>query len=487
MLMIVVALCICGPAFGGVAPDRYIVQLAPDLPAADIDQTAVAAERRFGGVVGRTYRRAIRGFSITLPQKTPMKVLYNLPGVILVEPDVELYRTAQTIPTGVRRINAHRSPVANINGIDQRVDVGVAVIDTGIQPDHPDLNVGGGKRFCTNLNAPPPKRNVTDDYYQDDNGHGTHVAGTIGALDNGFGVVGVAPGVRLWAIRVFNDLDISYVTDSVAALEWVIDNADEIQVVNMSIGSNASVSALRTAVQNAVAAGVVIFAAAGNDAEDVYGADGVFGNSDDFIPAAYPEVAAVSALRDSDGQPGGLSGSSDDTFWTGSNRSYSVVAGNPVNSPGGAIDLMMPGYNIYSTHINSGYVNKTGTSMASPHAAGLAALYIAAHGRATNAAEVYAIRQALIDSASEQTSPRGLKTQNDPDGNPERIGYIIPADFNLDGRVDEIDLLDIASAWLAAGTDAAFCPRCDIHLPPDGVINLRDLAEFAAYWLVGYD
>ena len=125
--------------------------------------------------------------------------------------------------------------------------------------------------------------------------------------------------------------------------------------------------------------------------------------------------------------------------------------------------------------------------MASPHAAGLAALYIAAHGRATNAAGVYAIRQALIDAASSQTSPRGLTTHNDPDTNPERIGYIIPADFNGDGRVDPLDLAILMAAWLAAEQDAEFCRLCDIHLPPDGVIDINDLSEFAAYWLVGYD
>ncbi|MHC4703306.1 MAG: Ig-like domain-containing protein, partial [Planctomycetota bacterium] len=106
-----------------------------------------------------------------------------------------------------------------------------------------------------------------------------------------------------------------------------------------------------------------------------------------------------------------------------SNDSHSVVGGNPVTSPGMAIDLMLPGVDILSCYMNGGYAIGSGTSMASPHAAGLAALYIADYGRATNADGVYDIRQALIDSGVAQTDARGLALQNDFDGNKENIGW----------------------------------------------------------------
>ena len=473
-----------------MVPDRYIVQFEPTVQAVRFDQLVLSAERATGGLRGHTFRHALRGFSITLPANVPVERLRNLPGVRLVEPDRKMYLTAQTIPTGVWRINAHRSPIANINGIDQRVNIGVAVVDTGIQPDHPDLNVIGGRRFYSEYRG-LFLRQFQDNNYHDNQGHGTHVAGIIGALDNNFGVVGVAPGVRLWSLRVFNDAGESYLTDLVAAIDWVVQNADAIEVINISLRGEGYHNALHSAIQNAVAQGIVVFAGAGNDAKDIYGADGIFGTDDDVVPAAFPEVAAISALADRDGLPGGLGGPTgfgpDDSFATFSNFSASVVADNPVDSPGAAVDLMMPGTRIRSTDLNGSYSEKWGTSMASPHAAGLAALYIAANGRPTDAAGVYALRQALINSGSAQTSPRGLKTLNDNDGFHENLGYIIPADFNDDGVVDENDLAMLITAWLTTEQDEAFCRRCDIALPPDNAVDIRDLAEFTRYWLIGYD
>jgi PKD repeat protein len=196
----------------------------------------------------------------------------------------------------------------------------------------------------------------------------------------------------------------------------------------MSLGGEGLSTAYQTAIANCVKAGIVVVVAAGNESCDVYGADGVFGTEDDIIPAAYPEAAAISALADSDGKPGGAGASttsgSDDSFASFSNFSRSIPDEiKYVDSPGLAIDLMLPGTDILSTYKNGKYTTMSGTSMASPHAAGLVALYIAKNGRAYDADGVYAIRQALINAGKAQISGEGLSLQNDPDNNPENLGW----------------------------------------------------------------
>jgi hypothetical protein len=185
--------------------------------------------------------------------------------------------------------------------------------------------------------------------------------------------------------------------------------------------------------------GVVCFAAAGNDARDVYGPDGTFGTNDDTWPAYFPEVAAIACMADTDGRPGGMGGNTvfggypDDSFAGFSNYSTAVVPDNPVNSPGAAIDLLMPGVDIYSTFFGGGYSTDSGTSLSSPLAAGLAALHIAENDRATNATGVYAIRQALIDGGIQQAELRGLSVQNDPDLNKEPIGFCPASNATVKG------------------------------------------------------
>jgi hypothetical protein len=255
------------------------------------------------------------------------------------------------------------------------------------------------------------------------------VAGISAARNNDIGVIGMAPGARLWAVRVLDNSASGYLSWILAGIEWVTAYADEIEVANLSLGWQGYSAAAHDAIRASVAKGVVYVVSAGNDAQDVYGPDGAFGTSDDFCPAAYPEVAAISAFVDSDGKAGGTGADTaygpDDTFATFSNYSASVVADNPVSSWGEAIDLLCPGVDIYSTYKNGGYAWGSGTSMSSPHAAGLAALYIAANGRATDASGVYAIRQALIDNGISQESEEGLVTTNDPDGNWEHIGWAL--------------------------------------------------------------
>ncbi len=388
---------------------RYIVQVNKGFAPGRVGR---GIAQRTGGMLGHVYTSAVKGFSIQLPPGLAKKDIESQSGVLLVEPDVQIYATAQTLPTGVNRIEADNS------GVIAPVDVDIAILDTGIDIGHPDLNVVGGRRFYSVL-----WRTFEDDQYNDDYGHGSHCAGIAAARDDGEGIMGVAPGARLWAVKVLDLNGFGYLSDAIAGVDWVTAHADTIEVANMSLSATGSSSIFRTAIQNCVAAGVFCAVAAGNDSRDVYGIDGVFGTADDIIPAAYPEAATISAMVDLDGLPGGSGGSNDDSFASFSNYSGSVVAGNPVVSPGKAIDLLMPGVNIYSCYLNGGYATGSGTSMASPHAAGLAALYIAANGRAIDASGVYDIRQALIDAGVTQTDPLGLAVQNDPDGFKENIGW----------------------------------------------------------------
>jgi subtilisin family serine protease len=420
------AAALLSPAAAAGKAGRYIVVLRGSA-----DAPAVAAQhaRAHGADVSLVYEHALRGYAAHLSGPAAATIARDA-RVAYVEPDLRVHAFAQVLPTGVDRIDGELSPTARVDGVDERVNVGVAVIDTGVQPDHPDLNVVASTD-CTG--GGPFNKRCKDGSGADQNGHGTHVAGTIGALDNGIGVVGVAPGAPIYNVRVLDSRGSGYTSWIIAGIDWVTARADKIQVANMSLGGSGYTSAQHTAVKNSVAKGVVHVVAAGNSAKDVYGADGTFGTSDDTQPASYPEAATISALADADGRPGGLAATNtafsictenrDDSFACFSNFSRSVVATNPVSSPGKAIDLMLPGYLIYSTYLNSGYATSSGTSMASPHGAGLAALYVARNGRATSATGVAAVRQGLINAGQEQTGANGLTTHDDPDLNKERIGW----------------------------------------------------------------
>lgn len=399
-------------------PDQYIVVF--DLGVANPLGTAAEMARAYGLGVRHVYTAALKGFSATIPAAR-LQTLQADPRVAFIEQDRTVHLVAQTLPAGVDRIDADQSATAKIDGIDDSMPVDVAIIDTGIDSDHPDLRVGTGVN-CIGTGGP-----------EDDNGHGTHVAGTVAAIDNGSHVVGVAPGATVRPVKVLDASGSGSFSSVACGVDWVTANAGSVAVANMSLGAQAQSSSLRTAIQNSVAAGVYYAVAAGNDGRDIYGTDGVFGTSDDFIPAAYPEVAAVSAMADFDGQAGGAAGRSmfigcgwiyDDTIADCfSNFSSSVVAGNPVISPGAAIDLAAPGVSVLSTTNNGSTGTSTGTSMASPHVAGAAALYIVANGRATDAAGVAAIRQALIDAGQPQSVWRSDSTR-DPDGNLEPLVFV---------------------------------------------------------------
>jgi subtilisin family serine protease len=202
-----------------------------------VAQPAAAAReitRQVGGRVGFIYQHALKGFSLTVPPQA-LQALKRHPLIKYVATDDIRYAFAQTVPTGIRRIFADANENIDIDGIDDyRVDVDVAVIDTGVDFEHPDLNVVGG----VNCSGGWPWNSSCAPGGDDDHYHGTHVAGTIGAIDNGTGVVGVAPGARLWAVKVLNSRGSGYTSWIVAGIDWVAANAEIIEVANMSLGGS---------------------------------------------------------------------------------------------------------------------------------------------------------------------------------------------------------------------------------------------------------
>ncbi|MGH2532197.1 MAG: S8 family serine peptidase [Thermomicrobiales bacterium] len=345
----------------------------------------------------RVYRNVFRGFSANITQRRAERLARH-PRVAMITPIEEFQIAEQTLPAGIDRVNADLNPVANINGVDERVDADIAVLDTGIDLDHSDLNVAGGID-CTDIGT------------FDDNGtgiavgHGTHVAGIAAAIDNDFGVVGVAPGARLWAIRVLDRSGSGSTDEIICGLDWVVAHADMIDVVNMSLATSGSdtgcwAHALHLAICSTVASGVPVAVAAGNNG----------GSASNAIPAAYDEVIAVSNFADYDGQPGGL-GSSPCNNGLGTDDDEL----NQTSKDGPAVDIAAPGTCVYSTLHNGGYGYKTGTSMATPHVTGAIALFKSVNPGASPDQ----VRAWLLSAAEPQDGPNGIT--GDTDGFPEPV------------------------------------------------------------------
>jgi subtilisin family serine protease len=380
-------------------PDQYIIVLKDNVINVDDVTGKLAAANGLG--VLHTYKAALKGFAAKVPpgQLKKLQADPNVESIVqdeVVSLPVEKMAKpgnggpgalAQTTPTGILRIDGELSSTISGNGSGS-VNVDVAVIDTGIQTNHPDLNVVGGKNCSTGSS------------YNDGNGHGTHVAGTIAAKDDANGVVGVAPGARLWAVRVLNNSGSGTTSSVICGIDWVTANASTIEVANMSLGGSGTNSACNStdtyhnAICRSVAAGVTYAVAAGNSAAD----------ANNFRPATFAEVITVSALADFNGEPGGGAASTcradvDDTFADFSNY-------------GADVDIIAPGVCILSTWIGGGYNTISGTSMASPHVAGAAALYKASNPGAT---------PAQVKTAIQNAGNLNWNTATDPDGNPERL------------------------------------------------------------------
>jgi len=285
-----------------------------------------------GGQLKHVYSVAIQGFAADLPAQAVERMRASNPNIAYCEQDQVFSNppvrmdaqpgfgaAAQETPWGIARVNGGAAGSFRT----------AWVIDSGIQLNHPDLSVdtARSRNFVARETSP-----------EDLNGHGTHVAGTIAALDNGIGVIGVAPGALVVAVRVLDRRGSGSTSGVIAGVDYVAANGRAGDVANMSLGGGVSTS-LDTAVVNASAGGVRFTLAAGNESD----------NANNHSPARAngPNVYTVSA------------------FSVGDNWASFSNFGNP------PIDFAEPGVSVKSTYLNSGYATMSGTSMAAPHLAGL--------------------------------------------------------------------------------------------------------------------
>ncbi len=370
------------------APGKYVVLLASGA-----DPVAVAADHHLPRA--KTYRAAVNGFASTIPAHK-LAALQADPRVSLVEQNRTYKVEAQTVPDGINRIEVDKNPYTS-SIVDPAVTVtisqSIAIVDTGIDVDHPDLNVAGGYDAFGGTN------------YNDVQGHGTHVAGIAAAKDNDIGVAGVAPGASLWAIKVCDDSGFCDGVEMIAGLDQVAackrkalgeDFICDMQPAGINfVSANMSIptvddpnpctgtsNAVHEAVCGLYEAGVVLSISAGNGAS---------------TRQTFPEALGVSAMADYDGRAGGA----------GSNFICNLLYGAPddtlaaISNTGPDIDLAAPGICVLSTAPGGGTVEQSGTSMAAPHAAGAIALYVEANSSspAENGSGAQALMQAIVDAA----------------------------------------------------------------------------------------
>ena len=309
-------------------PDHYVVVLKEGT-----DPAAVANEhaRGLGAEVRHVYGAALRGYAARIPAARLDQVRSDR-RVAYVEPDATATASPQTLPWGVNRIDADLSSTFAGNGSGAVGTVNAYVIDSGVS-SHPDLNLVAHRNW------------TGDGKNYDCNGHGTHVAGTIGARDDANLVVGAAPGVALTGLKVLGCDGSGLMSNIIAAVDWVTAYGRRPAVVNMSLGGGAY-TPLDDAVRNSASRGVFYVVAAGNSGTNACNASPARAGA-----GTNNGVVTVAATDSASAEPS----------WS---------------NFGSCVDLWAPGVTILSTYNNGGTAYMSGTSMASPHVAGAAGLYL---------------------------------------------------------------------------------------------------------------
>lgn len=370
-----------GPSAAAEAKQSYIVVFKDTVvdPAA----TAAAHQSTYGVTPSGIYRDAVGGYAATMTALEAQRVQAD-PGVEFVTMGREFDKprdpeppSTQVSPLWRQRIGGTQPDTRNTRAGDggHAVDVNVAVIDSGIDATHPDLNVRGGVDCSSGTPVTVTPVDVL--------GHGTFVAGVIGARNNRFGVIGTAPGTPLWSVRVVDDFGTISEQSMICAIDWVTstrkdkDRHNDIEVANISIagpGTDADncgkgTDPMHYAICRSVKAGVAYTVAAGNAGADFAGT----------IPATYDQVLTATAMADFDGLPDGLAapvcGNLDWTAFGQKDDGPAFFSNFATLSKDKAHTVAGPGVCMLST-APGGYAVNHGTSFASPAVAGSVALCI---------------------------------------------------------------------------------------------------------------
>ena len=324
--------------------DRYVVLFEGDIDMALVKNSGgqlIKSQSGMGMVVAKmdsdeakALKKSSKVTSVEMDQKaTATAPPFPPPGKNKDDPDPEPEPEVE-LQWGVDRIDAEA-----VWDTTTGTGIIVAILDTGVDPDHTELTVLDGKSYVEGVYSP-----------DDDNGHGTNCAGIVAAqwnfafdAEDQSGVVGVAPGVEILPVKVLDSGGSGWYSDIVLGIDWAVDNGAD--VISMSLSGSSSTDALKTACDSAYSSGVLVIAAAGNSGKKKDTFDNV------QYPARYSSVIAVGATDSSD------------------NRAR-------FSATGPALELMAPGVSIKSTWLNDGYKTISGTSMACPHVAGVAALVL---------------------------------------------------------------------------------------------------------------
>jgi len=373
--------------------------------------------RAFGGEI--YYEFTIIDVIATSIPENAIKGLQDHPLISYIEPDAEVYALEQNVPWGIDRVFGDEEYKFPTWQESTGVGIGVAVLDTGIDGDHEDLpELSGGTNTIDDT-----------DWDSDGSGHGTHVAGTIAALDNDYGVVGVSPDVDLYAVKVLDDSGSGTVSTVVAGIEWAVE--EEIPIINMSLGSSSYSETLQDACNTAYEEGSLLVASAGNSGNRGGGGDNV------GYPARFDSVTAVAASNSRDQR-----------------ASFS--------STGPDVELIAPGANIFSTVPDNEYTAYNGTSMAAPHVTGTAALVWAVNSELTNSE----VREILTSTAEDL----GLSTNHQGNG-------LVRADLSV-AVVPEIEPKEEYTLTIAVEGNGTTEPEPGEHVYLDGTaVELKAIPD----------
>ena len=356
------------PAAGDAAPSgqngppgSYVVVLKEGG-----DSSGVAAEhgRRFSAEVSHVYGSALKGYAARIPAAR-LAHLRADPRVAYVEPDAVATASAQTLPWGINRIDADVSSALAGNGSGTVTGVNAYVIDSGISA-HTDLNIVAHGNW------------TGDGRNYDCNGHGTHVAGTVGARDNASHVVCVAPGVALTGLKVLGCDGSGSMSGILAAVDWVTRYGRKPAVVNMSLGGGAY-TPLDDAVRRSASAGFLYMVAAGNSGTNACSSSPARAGA-----GTSNGIVTVGATDSSNREPS----------WS---------------SYGSCVDIWAPGVSILSTYNNGGASYMSGTSMASPHVAGAGALHLSRNTTAASATAEATLKANVLSPGTFSKDGRSVK------------------------------------------------------------------------------